>query len=287
MRSQRLHSRTAHAALRPRSGVSIGDIAIRIAAPGARAPSTRAALLGSVCIGALAMLGPGTAHAVDGTWTGPGARVDHRHQLELLSPTVPDGTATFTNNGAPTSVTISNNASINTIEFDRRGARLFVHRSELGDLHRQQSPATASSFMPGFSVSSGATLAIGNGGVGRDRLAGGRRRLAARRVRSQHLLFIAGSTSTTFSGVISGPGSIELDDAATLTVDRHRQRDRRRSRSLPLLDGSLTIDGGSLTVNGLAQGVTVEGGTLTSSMAARCKSGRRAARLGDLLVAST
>jgi hypothetical protein len=42
-------------------------------APGARAASTRAALLGSVCIGALAMMGPGTAHAVDGTWTGPGA----------------------------------------------------------------------------------------------------------------------------------------------------------------------------------------------------------------------
>ena len=32
------------------------------------------------------------------------------------SPTVPDDTASFANNGAPTSVTISNNAAINTID---------------------------------------------------------------------------------------------------------------------------------------------------------------------------
>ena len=72
MCSHRLRSRTAHSAPLPRFGISTGDMAIRIAAPGARTPSTRAALLGSVCIGALAMLGPGAAHAVDGTWTGPG-----------------------------------------------------------------------------------------------------------------------------------------------------------------------------------------------------------------------
>ena len=94
MSSQTLVSRTAHSALRPGSDVSIGDVAIRIAAPGARTPSRRAALLGSVCIGALAMLGPGTAHAVDGTWTGPGGEWTTGTNWSS-SPTVPDGTATF------------------------------------------------------------------------------------------------------------------------------------------------------------------------------------------------
>src|SRR3954451_13821554 len=116
MSSQTLVSRTAHSALRPGSDVSIGDVAIRIAAPGARTPSRRAALLGSVSIGALAMLGPGTAHAVDGTWTGPGGEWTTGTNWSS-SPTVPDGMATFTNLG-PTSVTISNTTSINTIAFD-------------------------------------------------------------------------------------------------------------------------------------------------------------------------
>ena len=84
----------------------MGNTAIRIAAPGARAASTRAALLGSVCIGALAMLVPGTAHALDGTWQGPGGQWTTGTNWSS-SPDVPDGTATFTNNAAPTSVTIS------------------------------------------------------------------------------------------------------------------------------------------------------------------------------------
>src|SRR3954468_7070139 len=115
MRSQTLVSRTAHSALRPGSDVSIGHVAIRIAAPGARTPSRRAALLGSVCIGALAMLGPGTAHAVDGTWQGPGAEWTIGTNW-TSNPTVPDGAATFSTTG-PTSVTISSTTSIGTIQF--------------------------------------------------------------------------------------------------------------------------------------------------------------------------
>src|SRR5947199_6959824 len=99
MHSHRLRSRTSRAALRPKFGDSMGDIAIRITAPAARAASTRAALRGSVCIGALAML-PGTAQAVDGTWQGPGAEWTTGTNWSS-SPTVPDGTATFSNNGAP------------------------------------------------------------------------------------------------------------------------------------------------------------------------------------------
>src|SRR6188472_3882283 len=117
MRSQPSHSRTAHPALRPESGDSIG-LAIRMAPLGARTTSQRAALLGSVCIGALAILGPGTAHAVDGTWTGATTSEWTTGTNWSSTPTVPDGTATFMNNGAPTSVTISNTTSINTIAFD-------------------------------------------------------------------------------------------------------------------------------------------------------------------------
>jgi outer membrane autotransporter protein len=78
---------------------------------GGRLP--RAALLAGVSLIALA---PNAAHAVDGTWTGPAAEWTDGTNWSS-TPDVPDNTATFTNNGAPTSVTISNDASINTIQF--------------------------------------------------------------------------------------------------------------------------------------------------------------------------
>jgi hypothetical protein len=56
------------------------------------------------------------AHAVDGTWTGPGSEWTTGTNWSS-TPTVPDGTATFTGN-LPTSVTISDDASINTIQFN-------------------------------------------------------------------------------------------------------------------------------------------------------------------------
>src|SRR5262249_13790411 len=59
------------------------------------------------------------AHAVDGIWTGGGAPVPNEwiQDNNWSLATVPDNTATFTNNGAPTSVTVSDDASINTIQF--------------------------------------------------------------------------------------------------------------------------------------------------------------------------
>ena len=77
------------------------------------------------------------------------------------------------------------------------------------------------------------------------------------------LLFIAGSTSTTFSGVIVGAGSIELDDAATLRLTGTGSVIGGDLDLCLCTTGWLTINGGSLTVNGFAQGVTVEGGTLS------------------------
>src|SRR6201993_4734896 len=73
----------------------------------------RAALLAGVSLLALA---PNAARAVDGTWTGPGAEWTDGTNWSS-TPDVPDDTATFGNNAAPTSVAISNDASINTIQF--------------------------------------------------------------------------------------------------------------------------------------------------------------------------
>src|SRR6516162_4475050 len=75
----------------------------------------RVALLTCVSFAALATLAP-LAHAVDGTWTGPAAEWTDGTNWSS-TPDVPDNAATFTNNGAPTSVTISGDASINTIQF--------------------------------------------------------------------------------------------------------------------------------------------------------------------------
>src|SRR5262245_31484854 len=61
------------------------------------------------------MLAPDAAHAVDGTWQGPGNQWTTGANWSSTRD-VPDGTATFTN-AAPTSVTIPNTASIGTIQF--------------------------------------------------------------------------------------------------------------------------------------------------------------------------
>src|SRR5262249_18913011 len=73
----------------------------------------RLALPAGVSLSALA---PSAAHAIDGVWTGPGAEWTDGTNWSS-TPDVPDNAATFTNNGAPTSATISDDASINTIQF--------------------------------------------------------------------------------------------------------------------------------------------------------------------------
>jgi len=73
------------------------------------------ALLAGVSLAALTVLAP-VAHAVDGTWTGPDIEWTDGTNWSS-TPDVPDNTATFTNNAAPTSVTVSDDASINTIQF--------------------------------------------------------------------------------------------------------------------------------------------------------------------------
>jgi autotransporter-associated beta strand protein/T5SS/PEP-CTERM-associated repeat protein len=103
-----------------------------------------------VWVGALAMLAPDTAHAVDGTWTGPGAEWTTGTNWSS-APTVPDNTATFTNNVAPTSVTISNDASINAIQFDAAApAYSFTINSGVTFNINGTGIANSSSFTPSF-----------------------------------------------------------------------------------------------------------------------------------------
>jgi hypothetical protein len=84
---------------------------------GRHSPTQRGlVLVASACFGALATLGPTAGYATDGTWTGPGNEWTTGTNWSS-TPTVPDNTATFTNNGAPTSVTIAIPAAINTIQF--------------------------------------------------------------------------------------------------------------------------------------------------------------------------
>src|SRR5262245_15121787 len=114
MRSDRCRSQATRAAAQTVPGAAIHHSAMPTSLPARR--GLRATLLASVWLGASAMSVPATAH-VNGTWTGPGAEWTTGTNWSS-SPTVPDNIATFTNNGAPTSVTISNTTSIGTIQFN-------------------------------------------------------------------------------------------------------------------------------------------------------------------------
>jgi hypothetical protein len=66
-----------------------------------------------------ALLAATSSYAQDASWTGGGAPVANEWSQgnNWTPPPVPTGTATFTNNGAPTSVIISANTTINTMQF--------------------------------------------------------------------------------------------------------------------------------------------------------------------------
>jgi hypothetical protein len=109
-------------------------------------------LLAGVSFGAF------SANATDGIWTGATTNEWTTGTNWSSSPTVPDNTATFTNNGAPTSVTINNNASINTIQFDTGapaysftiiGSSLFINGAGI---------VNNSSFAPSFTIGMGGGL---------------------------------------------------------------------------------------------------------------------------------
>src|SRR5215468_12318341 len=116
MRSYRWRSQATRAAAGAAPRAARRGGAIRVTAAATRATFSRAALLGSVWLGALATLSQGAAHATDGTWTGVTNAEWTLGTNWTSNPLVPDNTATF-DTSTRTSVTISNSTSINTIEF--------------------------------------------------------------------------------------------------------------------------------------------------------------------------
>src|SRR5262249_39538275 len=168
--------------------------------------------------GALAMLAPSTAHAVDGTWNGgaPPSPNEWTQATNWSSPTVPDGTATF-DISTRTSVTISGpgTTSIGTIQFTA-AAPAYSFTVQNGAVFTITGGTSNScSFAPAFTVNAGSALTVGNGAfVEIGSLAGG----GTVTIGSFSLLSIVGNSSSTFSGAFAGAGSLELDDMASLTL---------------------------------------------------------------------
>jgi outer membrane autotransporter protein len=147
----------------------------------------RAALLAGVSCAALAVLAPGAVYAqVDGTWQGPGNEWTDGTNWSS-NPDVPDNTATFTNNGAPTSVTISNDAEISTMQFT---AAAPAYSFTISSAFTIAGIDNSSAFAPSFILNSGGVLSfeIDNG------------------------------SNLAFSGAISGSGGIVKDGEGTLTL---------------------------------------------------------------------
>jgi autotransporter-associated beta strand protein/T5SS/PEP-CTERM-associated repeat protein len=248
-------------------GAALSDCAIRVAASAARPAATRAALLGSVWLGALAVFAPNAAQATDGTWIGGGAPVSNEWTQGnnwSSSPLVPDGvgTATFTNNSAPTSVTISNNAAINVIEFDAAAPAYSFTVQNGANFTINGGTTNSSAALPAFTVNAGAAMTLGDGAfVETGSLAGGGT-VTIGPTSSSTLLSVAGSTATTFSGRLAGAGILELDGSALLTLTG-------LGSTIGGLDicncdaNGLIISGGSLNVTDPSLGTMVEGGTLS------------------------
>ena len=228
----------------------------------------------SLAVGALslAVLVSGTAYAVDGTWIGAGSEWTTGTNWSS-SPTVPNGIATFTNNGAPTSVTISGTTSINTLNFTATAPAysFAIGNAATFTINGSNGTVNASSFNPAFSVDVGATLRLGDaasatiGSLANGTSGGGAVIIGP--ADPTTVLSIVGNGSATFSGRFSGAGSLELDNGAALTLTGASNGGNIGTIGGDLTlcncsSGGLTISGGSLTVNGFSTGVSVLGGTL-------------------------
>jgi autotransporter-associated beta strand protein/T5SS/PEP-CTERM-associated repeat protein len=231
-------------------------------------------LLPSLAVAALvlAVLVSGTAYAVDATWIGVGSEWTTGTNWSS-SPTVPNGIATFTNNNAPTAVTISGTTSITTLKFTAAAPAysFAIGNAATFTINGPNGTVNASSFNPAFSVNAGATLALGDaasaeiGSLANGTSGGGA--VVIGPTNPTTLLAIVGSSSTTFSGSFSGAGSLELDNGAALTLTGASNGGSIGTIGGDLTlcncsSGGLTISGGSLAVNGSSTGVSVLGGTL-------------------------
>ena len=134
----------------------------------------------------------------------------------------------------------------------RRGTGLFVHRSGRGapfTITNQISPG--SSLLPAFTVNTGATMALGDGAFAEiASLAGGGNVVVGPSDPSTTLI-ISGSNSTTFSGRLSGAGTLEIDGGAVLTLTGQGSTIGGVDLCNCDANGGLTINGGSLNVTRL------------------------------------
>ena len=228
----------------------------------------RMALLGSL---GFVTLSAGAAQAVDATWIGPG--VSWTTPGNWSGGTQPDGTATFTNNGAPTAITITSTTAIDTMDFTAAAPAYSFTVTNGATFTINNAVNTSSGSPPTFAVNTGSTLTVGdsadvfigtltNGSSGGGTVVIGPTNPAA-------YLTITPTISTTFSGSFAGAGSLELSNASTtltLTGASNGGNIGTIGGDLTLCNcfgGGLTIDGGALTVNGASQGVFVNGGTLS------------------------
>jgi T5SS/PEP-CTERM-associated repeat protein len=263
MRSYQWRSQATRAAAPAAPGAALRDSAIRIATTSAPALRSRAALLGSVWLGALVIVAPDVARAVDGTWQGPGMEWTTGTNWSS-SPLVPDGvgTATFTNNSAPTSVTISNNAAINTIQFDSAAPAYSFTVQNGATFTINGGTTNSSASLPAFTVNAGAAMTLSDDAfVQIESLAGGGT-VTVGSTSSSTTLEVAGSTATTFSGRLAGAGTLELDGSALLTLTGLGSSIGGLSICNCDTNG-LIISGGSLNVTDPGLGTVVEGGTLS------------------------
>jgi autotransporter-associated beta strand protein/T5SS/PEP-CTERM-associated repeat protein len=204
-------------------------------------------------------------------WAGPGN--EWTTATNWSPATVPTSTAEFRNNGAPTIVNISGNATIDRMAFTA-AAPAFTFNVTAGASFAISGGidyASATPLLPNFQVNLGSTLTICDCidvtiGSLSDGSAGGGTLVIGPTDPSTYLQ-IAGGANTIFSGAISGTGSLELaNSSTTLTLTgASNGRNIGTVGDLSLCDcfaGGLTIDGGALTVNG-AFGVSVFGGTLS------------------------
>jgi autotransporter-associated beta strand protein/T5SS/PEP-CTERM-associated repeat protein len=239
------------------------------------------ALLGAAWFAVLAV---NAAHAVDATWAGPGGEWTTGANWSS-APTVPDNKATFTNNSAPTAVTISSSASINTLQFTAAAPAYSFTVQNAATFTINSGTVNASAFTPSFTVGAGATLRLGEGASVDMRSLSGGGSVAIGSADPTTFLSVGGSTNTTFSGNFSGAGTFELDNAGTtltLTGTSNGGNIGTIGGDLILCDcfsGGLTISGGSLAVGG-SDGVSVFGGTLS------LVNGASLQIASDLLVAS-
>jgi autotransporter-associated beta strand protein len=101
----------------------------------------------------------GQAAAVDGVWNRPGAEWTTGSNWSS-TPAVPDNKATFTSNGAPTSVTISNDASINIMQFNAAAPAYTFAVGNLATLTITGGIVNGSAFAPTIINTSGGTVFV-------------------------------------------------------------------------------------------------------------------------------